>query len=292
MSRLLCKVLLFGLLQCSSVVVVLSVDDGSVRNNETTCDLKQIVGKIIEVNKVQSKYVEYERTISANFNNFVLLKKCAKLEELLQLTDNTNATVACYAAMALADTSYKNLKDVFQKFIKLDRLYTRQSGHRESQEFISFELYHRYWNRVLNLQNDSLLFQLDSVILYTNSPHPFLTLRALENRVYSEPHKSRICHMAFDNGNVNALFYLCTWHRAEFLVPLKKALVKYLNDTEFQNVGYDTYYKVIEELFKFRERELIPVIVNKLKADKSWDEKYFRNLLGENGISIHELNKK
>lgn len=164
MNTLFCRSLLFGLLLCCNAFVVLSNDEDNVRFKETPNAIKEIVGKIIEDVKSLDERVGYVGTKSKYYRNFILLKKNATIAELVQLADNVNTTVACYAAMALADTSYLRLKEVFEKFIKHDRPIVRRSACSEYEDSISTELYHRYWNRVEHVQNDSLLFQL--VVLF------------------------------------------------------------------------------------------------------------------------------
>lgn len=283
MNTLIIAILLFGLLQ-SNTILVLCNDDKDVPYKPTPDNLKEIVGKMIENGKVQSENIGYVGRKSKNYSNFILLKKYATIDELIQLTENVNTTVACYAAMALADTSYSGLKDVFEKFIKHDRLINMQSGCSVHEDSISSVLYHRYWNRVGDVQNDSLLFQLDSVILYTTNPDWLITLRALENRIYTEPYKSQICRLAFDQGNSSAIFYLCTWHRAEYLEPLKRSLVKYLHNTEFKNVGMRTYRQTIDEILKFGDKTLLDAIVMKLKRDTFWDKNQMRQLFEDYGL--------
>lgn len=90
--------------------------------------------------------------------------------------------------------------------------------------------------------------------------------------------------MAFENVNSSAIFYLCTWHRAEFLVPLKESLVKYLNDTKFKDVGMDTYRKTIDEILKFGDKKLLNPVIKKLKNDTFWDKNQMRQLFDDYGI--------
>ena len=253
-----------------------------------TKELTVIVDKIAKINEVQQEHVGFSGAESENYKNFKQLKKIATTEELVQLTDNKNATVACYASWALADNLYPDLKIVFQKFILKNRQVETFSGCVKSQDNIANELYHRYWNKVdaSKKSTDKILIQLDSIILYSNNPYWLLLNRAMENRVYQEPYKTQISILAFDEGNIEAIFYLCNWHKAEYVNEIKKSLVQYLNNTNFKNTGTTDYYRTIEELFKFKDPEIKEQIIAKMKKDRHWkmEEERFKYLLQDNYI--------
>src|SRR5690606_8725659 len=88
----------------------------SITFKETPQKLKTLVDKIAKINEVQEEHVGFGRSESENFKNFKQLKEIATIDELVLLTDNKNATVACYASWALADNAYSDLKNIFQKF--------------------------------------------------------------------------------------------------------------------------------------------------------------------------------
>jgi hypothetical protein len=255
---------------------------------ETPKRLMEIVGKIVKVNEVQYEHVGYAGSKSENYQNFNQLKKNASTEDLVELTYNKNATVACYASWALVDMSYGGLKNIFNNFIKQDREVETFNGCIKSVDFISSELYHRYWNSIADTEKSTnkILFQLDSIILYTNNSFWLLMKRALENRVYLQPYKSKISVLAFDKGNIDAIFYLCNWHKAEYADEIKTALVKYLNETDFKKTGTIDYYRTIEALFEFKNPNLRKVIIDKMKKDRHWemDKERFKYLLEDNYI--------
>jgi hypothetical protein len=256
--------------------------------------LKEIIHKIAEINEVQHQYVGFAGRESENYMNFLQLKKAATTEELISLTQDTNNVVACYAAWALADMSYPGLPGIFTYFLDAHKRVNTFSGCIRSSFYDgSVELYHRYWNN-LNLSltdsikaTDKLLLQLDSIILYRNS-NWLLMSRALENRVYPASYRSRLEHLAFNKGSSEALFYLCTWHRADNYENIKKSLLAYLQKTDFSNTGTTDYYRTLDELLKFRDREIEKLIVEKMKKDRHWknDEYRFKGLLDE--YSIYE----
>jgi hypothetical protein len=198
------------------------------------------------------------------------------------------AVVACYASWALVDNGYPDLKTIFQKFILQDRRVETFSGCTISKDNISSELYHRYWNSMNNSKRltDKILFELDSIVIFSKNPDWLVLKRALENRVYVEPYKTQISIMAFDYGQKEAIFYLCNWHKAEYTTKIKEALIKYLNETEFENTGTEDYYKTVEELFEFNDPEIRKTIIAKMKKDRfwTWEKGRFRRLLQDNNI--------
>lgn len=255
---------------------------------ETPLKLKEIVSKIESINEVQSAHVGAAGVESDNYKNFIALKKVATIQELIQLTDNKNNVVACYSAMALADKSYPDLKTIFHKFLNKDRQVETFSGCIKSQDPISSELYHQYWNNVDdNLKaTDKILIELDSIILYSKNVYWLLITRAIENRVYNEPYKTQIATLAFDKGNNDAIYYLCNWHKAEYADKLKFTLLKYLKATKFSNTGTTDYYKTVEQLFSFKDDKIRKEIIAKMKKDRHWEmeKDRFKYILEDNGI--------
>jgi hypothetical protein len=253
-----------------------------------TKKLTELIDQIAKINEVQQEHVGLAGSESENYKNFKQLKEIATTEELIRLTDNKNVTVACYASWALADNSYPDLKTIFQKFISQDKQVETFSGCNKSEDNISSELYHRYWNSV-NISKrptDKILLELDSIVIFSKKPDWLLLNRAMENRVYVEPYKTQISILAFEQGQWEAIFYLCNWHKAEYADEIKTALVKYLNETEFKNTGTTDYYKTVEELFKFNDPEIRKAIIAKMKKDRHWEMEKgrFNYLLSDNYI--------
>lgn len=248
-------------------------------------NLNTLISEIAQINEVQHEHVGFAGTESENYKNYSKLKEIATIEELVQLTDNNNSTVACYAGWALADQLYPDLKTIFKKFIFEDNSIVTFNGCLKSKDNISSELYHRYWNNVVDTQKstDKILIQLDSIILFSENPHWLLLKRALENRVYQGPYKSRIVILAFDKGQRDAIFYLSNWHKAEFMDRIKVALVKYLKETDFKSTGTTDYYETVEELFKFKDSEIRKEIIAKMKKDRHWEKEKekFKYLLSD-----------
>ncbi len=250
--------------------------------------LTAIVDRIAAIDEVQQEHIGVAGMESANYKNFMQLKEIATTEELVRLTDYSNATVACYAGWALADNAYPDLKTLFQKFIIHDKQVETFSGCIKSRDYISSELYHRYWGFVDDSKKstDKVLRELDSIVIYSNNPYWLLLRRAMKNRIYQEPFKSQIADLAFEKGRIEAIFYLCNWYKAEYADKIKFALVQYLNETEFKYIGTTDYYLTVEELFKFNDPEIRKAIIVKMKTDRHWEmeKERFEFLLSDNYI--------
>lgn len=72
-----------------------------------------IVRKIADVNEVQYEHVGIAGQPSENYQNFEKLKEKADIPTLLQLIENKNPVVSCYASWALIDNEYSDLATVF-----------------------------------------------------------------------------------------------------------------------------------------------------------------------------------
>lgn len=238
------SVLIVAFIACSYIHGQAISQIDSLSSNEAAKKLAVIIKKIASINEVQSEYISADGIESDNYKNYLELKAVASINDLLNLVDDPNAVVACYASMALADKSYPDLKTVFLKFLSEDRKVSTFSGCLKSKDDISVELYHQYWSNVDDKakRKDKILQQLDSIILYHNNADWILMTRALENRIYPASYKNRIQELAFQKGNREALFYLCTWYRADNYENIKKALVKYLDKTDFSKTGTSDYY--------------------------------------------------
>jgi hypothetical protein len=253
--------------------------------------LPGILDSIRAINEVQYEHVGIVGIESENYKNFLALATIDTLT-LLRLTGDTNAVIVCYAGWALIDQSYPNINAILVKFLTNDKVVRTLNGCIESQDLLSNEFYHRYWNRVdeSKRKNDRTLFHMDSTILYSNS-YWLLTLRALENRIYPPSFNKQIEHLAFDETNRDAINYLIKWQRNQYKDKIKISLLKYLNETDFINVGVTPYFETVDELLKFNDAGITEVIVRKLKKDTHWkyEEEKFLSLLEKYGIQKKDI---
>lgn len=253
----------------------------------------EIVKRFVSTNEVQYEYIGFGSTNSKLYQDYLTLTKIADNKELIKLTNHNNAVVRCYAGWALIDRKYSRLDSIYQSFLNSDAEVTTYSIDIKDIDKISREFYHRYWNSLdfKDKAKDLVLFKLDSLTLYNSNSDWLLILRALENRIFPKSYNKQIEFLAFEKNNREAIFYLSNWYKAKYVDKLKPALIKYLQTTDFKDVGTTPYYQVIEELLKFKDEEIEQIIVEKLRKDKHWefDKQRFVNLLHDNSIYESDL---
>lgn len=253
----------------------------------------EIVKRFISTNEVQYEYIGFGSTKSKLYKDYLTLAKNANNNELVKLTNHNNAVVRCYAGWALIDRKYSRLDSIYQSFLNNDAEVITYSIDLKGNDNISTVFYHRYWNSLefKAKTKDSVLLKLDSLTLYNENSYWLLILRALENRVYPKSYNRQIEYLAFDKNNIDAILYLSNWYKAEYVDRLKPALIQYPQKTDFKNVGTTSYYRVIDELLKFKDEEIVLIIVEKLRRDKHWEfeKQRFVKLLLDYGIYESDL---
>jgi hypothetical protein len=261
----------------------------------TACgqSLDNIVRKIADLNEVQYEHVGIAGQPSENYQNFEKLKEKADIPTLLELTENKNPVVSCYASWALIDKEYSDLATIFSKYLNSDKSVATFSGCIKSEDNLSSEFYHRFWNKTTDKRTNQTLVKLDSLILYNDNPYWLLLTRTLENRVYPKSYNQRIAILAFDKGYKEAIFYLSNWYKAEYNDQLRHALVKYLKNTNFKDVGTTPYYETVAELLKFNDEKIKETVIEKLKKDRHWeyDKEKFKFLLDQYYIYQSDFKK-
>lgn len=254
-------------------------------------DLSAVLNKIKAINEVQYEYVGFAATPSDNYKNYLDLKSRATSTQLVELTDDNNAAVACYAGWALIDNSNKDLPSIFIKFLNNDKNVSTFNGCIKSLDTLSSEFYHRYWNGVSEKSTDKTLFSLDSLILYKDNSNWLLITRALENRIYPTSFNQRIEYLAFTKTNKDAINYLKKLNDKAYEEPIKLATIKYFKETDFNKVGISVYLETLKELLNYNDEKLKPLITEKLKKDIFWrsSEKEFTKVLAKNGIQLTNI---
>jgi len=256
-------------------------------------DVKGIVQKIRKINEVQYQHVGFAGSESEGYKHYVSLRDKATTAQLVALTNDTNAAVACYAGWALVDKYYTDLPGILYTFLNGKRMVTTFSGCIKSDDYVSSEFYHKYWNSVSEERRagNKILRAMDSTILYNDNSPWLLVTRALEDRTYPEHINKRIEYLAFEKGKINAINYLSGLHKAAYSPKIKKALLGYMQKTDFSTTGTTDYYNVVRSLLEFKDPAMNKEIIAKLKKDKHWEHERSRfiTLLGEYSISEDQL---
>lgn len=254
---------------------------------ESSQPLLTIIDNIVKINELQSERVSVAGFKSENYKNFTLLKEVATVDELVQLTDHENATVACYASWALVTAGYSDVKTIFQKFVLNDKLVTTYNGCIKEDSCLSTEFYLKYWCSIntLTRTGDEALLDFDHIILYSKVQNYTLLDIVFQNRVFDKSCEDQIAYLAFHKGYREAVFYLCDWYRGKYADKIKEVLKQYLDNTNFTQTGMVDYYRCIKELFKFKDTNIRKKILTKIQEDRCWENKEeFISLLRENGI--------
>ncbi|AXG68697.1 hypothetical protein KORDIASMS9_00913 [Kordia sp. SMS9] len=237
----------------------------------TSCsqNIDALVTEISDANIVEHEHVGIGGLKGQNYLRFQELSKKANTHQLLQLITHKNPVVVCYASWALIEQEYENLPEIFKSLLKDERTIKTMSGCLMRSDSISSEFYHRYWNLVhAKKAKDETLSELDKIILTSENPSRFLLSSALENRVYDDNYKKTIYTLGFQKNYLEAIFYLCNWHRAEYNDELQGFIVNELKTTEFKGKNSSVYYKLLEELIKFNNKDVHDFIVDKYRSDK------------------------
>lgn len=248
----------------------------------------EIVNRLVATNEVQYEDVGFDSHNSKIYQDFLTLTKIAEIKELVKLIDHKNAVVRCYAGWGLIDRKYSRLDSIYLSFLNNDAEVSTYSIDIKDRVKISSEFYHRYWSSLDFKQKatDPVLIKLDSLSLYNANTDWLLISRALENRIYQRTYNKHIEYLAFNKLNIDAIFYLSNWYKAEYIERLKPVLIQYLQTTNFKTVGVTPYYHVVEELLKYKDEEINQKIVERLRKDKHWEfeKARFINLLDDNSI--------
>ncbi|MBC8754206.1 hypothetical protein H2O64_05950 [Kordia sp. YSTF-M3] len=236
----------------------------------TSCsqDVDKLVSEISDKNIVEYEHVGIGGWTGQNYLKFKELSQKANSNQLIQLLTHENPVVVCYASWALIEQEYEDLPKIFETLIKDGRIVETYSGCLLNKDKLSSEFYHRYWNLV-NMKNakDEVLFELDKIIIASENPNKSLLGRALENRMYDDDLKETIYTLGFKKDYIDAIFYLCNWHRSVYSDELQSFIINELKTTKFKGRNSSTYYKLLDELIKFNNKDLHDFIVDKYRSD-------------------------
>lgn len=224
----------------------------------------------------------------ANFKNFTKLIDTASESELLALTDNKNNVVAVYAAIGLQEKNNLYMVSVFEKIINRKGKIHIQDGCIISEDHPAEPVYwnHYYKLNPQQLNSDSGLKQLDSMLLFMPDSSELILTTALRNRTYSEGLKKQIAKQAFEHHRLPALLYINSWHKKEYAAPLQKEFLELIKNDSL-DTDHKRYY--LSELLSFNNVGNKKAILNYLKQDSSWkeDDKILYQM-EKNGISAND----
>lgn len=239
----------------------LIVDTANVPEN-----LRQIVKMISNVNYYHDGTLAKGETKAENFENFKILKSLATENELLELTNNRNKTVAVYASIALLPKNSKEIYSVFQKLLSSNSKVYTQYGCLVGFQNLAEPMYNAYERDLKDIEKDldTQLYRFDSLIIFNQNSSEELLYSAFRNRIYPDSYKKQIEKIAFIDNKVPAIFYLSKWNKAEFSNQLQAKYVEFIQNDTIQKNLKDKYFM---ELLSFENPKNKKLILNYFKKD-------------------------
>lgn len=224
---------------------------------------------IAEFNEVQDSHIGDAGSPSIQYGYYQKLLEIATDKELIQLTKDTNYSVATYATFGLIARNNSEFISVFKHFLNNDQTVTTMKGCLVGTELVSSEIYHEYWNKVrlesndekLALQNDENLLKLDSIILMHENADWLLYDRVFSNRIFSEKYQTLILDYAFSRKNIYAIEYLYNNKLDIYKDKIIESLSSYLKQEEIWPIYYDKIYNM---LLSFEQESLNQILLTEL----------------------------
>lgn len=262
------------------ILILFSISSCSQNIDDLVCEISD--SEVFEY-----QYISIAGFESSLYKTFIELSEKANHEQLEMLLEHENPVVTCYASWALIEKEYDNLPKVFKTLLNDDRTVRTFSGCIMDRESLADIFYYRYLNSVEDGDNkEDILFELDKSILGLEKPNNRMLGKALENRLYHDEFKVVIYNLGFEKNYKEAIFYLCNWHRSEYNYELQLFIIEELKKTEFKGRNSSTYYKYLDELIKFKNKEVHEFILHKYRTDKPHIDEIenFKKLLERNYI--------
>ncbi|EDP94119.1 hypothetical protein U8527_08755 [Kordia algicida OT-1] len=211
-------------------------------------------------------------------HDFELLKSKATTQELLELTKSSNKIVASYAGWGLIDREYKDILKIFNYFLNSDDEVYSATGCLRRNRYVYSILYTKYRQQILSgvgttdfkrskeiLLNDTLLFKMDSLVVFKKDSDNLILREALYNRVYSSNFLPRIKQLAFNDLNIDAVKYIFKNHLQGNEKSIQATLIRYVEE------GRNKYYRnevIRTMLLSFKNEKINQFVLEKLPKTK------------------------
>lgn len=249
--------------------------------------LENILKEIRATNEVHCEGIGFAGEKSKQYINYENLAKIATIADLLELTNDSNGVVNCYATWALMEKHYNEVPTIFSKSLRNNKEIAVFCGCEKYPSTLSEEIYFRY--RSLKGRDETVMRAIDNLVLYSDNSGWLPVHFALESRVYPPVYNKRLEHLAFKMLNRDAIFYLKMHLAHSYQSKIKSALLQYLHKTDFSKTGTTDYFDIVAALLEYRDKNVNKIIFNKLKKDTHWENDYgkFYGLFGE-----YKLEKK
>lgn len=122
---------------CNSNNADACIRDSTTYHQLRLAYLEKITRDISLCSTVDAAAVGFGGVQSEQYERFLLLRKIANDEELIQLTKSANGNVKAYAFLALAERNYPNCNELLQQHIKDTTSFQYRSGCIGGTRFIN-----------------------------------------------------------------------------------------------------------------------------------------------------------
>lgn len=260
--------------------------------------LTSILQEIRAFNEVHNGGIGQGDVITGQYKNYMKLQAMATTEDLVSLTDDSNAAVNCYAAFELINRNYPDIVPLFAKLLTANKKITIYYGcMKMSGSNLWQDVYFHYLFKCVGEAKDyaigkdscveeraveqhmhdyiaqhETLSQMDSCILYSkNHIAENVLSHILDHRLYSPAHIPRIEYLAFERLNTEAIKYFETNYGNSYQAQIKQALLAYMQSSDGKKWGY---YGQVEALLKYNDDTVNQAIVAQMTHDKTWRKSY------------------
>jgi hypothetical protein len=205
--------------------------------------LKKIVNDIAKGNSVESSHIGEGGSPSKQYAKYEELKKNATETQLIELTENSNSAVRCFAFQALASKKSEKTFSILLKHLKDTTLVKTQSGciimtQLVGDYFIDVVTPYYIDKEVYKLNNNERK-KLDSILLNDRKIKLSAKYSVLKNLAPTEENYKRIRELVEIDKNTSALITLAKYKKQED----KKLISSFFND---ENSQFSALYAVRE----------------------------------------------
>jgi hypothetical protein len=247
----------------------------------------ELINQIIEKNSVESNCIGYGCMPSEQYARFEKLKRLLSESELYALGSHKNPVIRSYALKELAKRKHAKLPQFLTSELEKNEEVSTFEGCLIDAKLTASILYHEYWNHIRfkamrvnsgnnyekelaakkKLQSDSLMEQLDSVIIHSNQEVYWLLYhRVFENRKHKDAYLPRIEQLAFEKHNFYAFNYLKRKYEIYYRDRLHAYLINIFPKAHFQSENNKTYFiRFIKHLLETEKPEYKTAAIQALK---------------------------
>lgn len=242
-------------------------------STEISEETNLIVKKIEKINVLMGSAVGYGGNIPEQYENFEALKKTASKEELLQLTNHSNAVVRCYSFWALGNHKNFDLFSLVKNHIKDDALIKTQFGCLLSTEkvgdFFIKLVTPNYIDDEVKKLNEKELKSLDSLLVYKEN-NLDSRFRAIEKAEPTELLYQKVRELVTKFNNQSALVTL-----SKYKNPNDIELILNNRDKDLEDDAESGYFYTYKAIQNFPDQHFLPFLEKRLK--ETLDNDHFSN---------------